>query len=208
MSISSGAFMGIAIGIGMGIGVGMSCGLLLYRRLEEEKQQKQRKKISGGVEKIDRMLGDGKITEEEARELKQALGTGVFITPEKSSSDKHILSVSIIHILSGFLLIGASLLILSIRMILSPEFSGLTPLPVFETLNPITSVAFSIFLLCGFLQLTSAVFLLKRSRQARRFIIVFSILMLASFPLGTAFGIYSLWVLFFREGAEAYFPET
>lgn len=179
------------------------------------KETRQRKKISREVEKIDGMLGHGRITGEEARELKQALGTSALITAEKSRADKHIMAVSIIHVLYGFLLIGAvSLFISSIRTMFAPELSGSSPfaiLPkdeIFETINLIVSITIPIFLLGAVLQLTSAVLLLKRSRQARMFILLFSIIfLLPSFPLGTAFGIYSLWVLFFREGAEAYFPE-
>ena len=46
--------------------------------------------------------------------------------------------------------------------------------------------------------------LLQRKSWARILIIVLSILNLLNFPLGTAVGVYSLWVLFNQETAEIF----
>lgn len=63
----------------------------------------------------------------------------------------------------------------------------------------------SIFGLCIVLRLWAAFKLRKGSKAARITILIFSIIDLVSFPIGTAVGIYAFWVLLFREGAEEYY---
>ena len=65
----------------------------------------------------------------------------------------------------------------------------------------ITSIAAIMVLI----QILASIFLWKLRNWARFIIIVFSAFMLPSFPIGTAIGLYSFWVLLFREHAADYF---
>lgn len=206
-------------------------------------RKRRRRKISKELEKVDKMLGGGRITENDAQELKQALGAAAFISPDKSRPDIHILAVGIIHLLYGFVL-GTSLLLNPQQLTnLAWQLPGSKVLFFYLSNVPnmpyqweeFVKLSFALLIFpFAFGQVAGAVFLLKkRSRRARKFIIVFSVLLLLSlfgitaslystlfgtvsiFPpagmfkgmFNTAVGIYSLWVLFFREGAAEYFPE-
>ena len=57
----------------------------------------------------------------------------------------------------------------------------------------------SLFLVIGIPSLIAGVGLLKQKGWARTLAIIVAILALASFPIGTAVGIYTLWVLTRKE---------
>ena len=61
------------------------------------------------------------------------------------------------------------------------------------------------FLVITVFRVIAAIALMKGRPWARIVIVVFAVLGIFSFPLGTALSIYTLWALIFRENAGLYF---
>lgn len=59
--------------------------------------------------------------------------------------------------------------------------------------------AFVVLLLLALAQAAAGYALLKGNGNGRIFVIIFSVLSLLQFPLGTLLGLYSLWVLLIRK---------
>ena len=219
------------------------------------KNQRQFKKRSVEAEKIEKMLSSGKITVEEATELKKAVGIGAPAM-EMKMEDKHIKILSIleaiyaglqIFVFGGiffvaFMIAGLSIPLLSRTTVIdgNVQQSGYSnemnngqdeskttleknqqeklvekakasmEMKMVEKRQNNMAVGMILILLLLFLafcllRLIAALKLKKGSRAAKVIILVLSVLDMASFPLGTALGVYAFWVLLFRDGAEEYY---
>lgn len=177
-----------------------------------KREKKIELKASAEGEKIDKMLEDDKISEKEANELKRAVGAYSISEDESMSEDSHILITGILHITNSILgVFGMALFFLFFsvafyRMAPQTECAG-KPLPgAFQAMPGgimiLIGLIISVFI---FLELIAGIFLIKRKSWARFVIVGFSILVIFSFPLGTALGVYSLWSLLIRENAGRYF---
>ena len=115
----------------------------------------------------------------------------------------HIKVVSIIHIILGALgVVGAVAGILGGT--LGSLFSGQL---VGAIVGVAGSVVFGIIFGCMALIRVMAGFgLMKGAQWARFTIIILSVLSLINFPIGTIFGVYSLWVLLSAEGKREFEP--
>lgn len=172
-----------------------------------KKEKREHIRISREVEKIDALAASGKITPEEARELKQALGP-VAVAEIPREPDTHIKVIGILNIvlpavkilLLLFLFLGLSFFVAFERHAGQSGAHG-SPLFVFAII-----VMLGVFFLALVIfRIISALALMKGRPWARIVIVVFGVLDLASIPLGTALGIYTLWALIFRENAGLYF---
>jgi len=107
--------------------------------------------------------------------------------------DNHCKIAAILHIvMGGFLLLSLVFFTLF--------FTGLAFLQQFEIpfLGPIAGLGLfivGIFAVYGAAQIASAVAYLNGSQAGRTFLIIFSVISLFNFPIGTAAGGYSLWAL-------------
>jgi hypothetical protein len=180
---------------------------------KNEKKRKLKASVEG--EKIDKMLEEGKVSENEANDLKRAVGAYSVMEDEKKG-DNHLLVTGILHVVYGAM---GTLLIILLSLLLFLRFSNVSMKPVGPgsfccqqqefALGGIgliiiltTMLALAIFFL---FELISGILLTKKKSWARYAIIGLSIFIIFSFPIGTAIGIYSLWVLLFRENAICYF---
>ncbi len=168
------------------------------------KEKKEHIRVTAEAKKIDALVASGRITADEARELKQALGP-VAYTESSREPDVHIKALGIINIVFAVLhsvLLLVALMgfgILNVRLA-HVESGGIVLLPMLIMLFVVIVVlAIIIF------RIIAAVKLMKGAPWTRIVIIVFSILGIIAFPIGTAIGIYALWVLLFREEAGLYF---
>ena len=169
--------------------------------LARNKKQLQRKSME--AEKIENMLKNGKITQEEAAELKKAIGFKAFL-PGMKTEDKHIKILSLLEII--IFALGLLMSVIVFLFLFSLDYIQKTA-PDFgiENIIPASIIILSILGLFIVLRLWAAFKIRKGSKAARITILIFSIVDLLSFPIGTAVGIYAFWVLLFRKGAEEYY---
>ncbi len=76
-----------------------------------------------------------------------------------------------------------------------------------EALVILTAIAMPLaffFVLCSVLNLVGGVGILRRKNWARYLVMVLSVLDIFNFPIGTAFGIYGIWVLAKDETARLF----
>ncbi|QSH41032.1 hypothetical protein P0136_10150 [Lentisphaerota bacterium ZTH] len=133
-----------------------------------------------------KMLQAEKIYENAKKELKL---TG--------NEDKHLLAVGILHMINGILPALGIIMFLSLQ---AKELQAMVKTGSVEfNPNNIVILAAVAFLIFSFFEIISAINLIKASYWAKTAIVVFSVFILPSFPLGTIIGIYSLWVLLFRR---------
>lgn len=115
---------------------------------------------------------------------------------------KHVDVLAILHIIFGGLgLLGALIVLLTVggSGILSGDAES------FAILSLIATAAFSLIAILSLPQLIGGIFLLKRRNWARILILVVSFFNLFNIPVGTALGIYGIWVLMIRqESAELF----
>ena len=120
---------------------------------------------------------------------------------QTNQMEKHVTLVAIIYIVFGAIgiLIGLFLLVVII-------FGGLiSGDPEAMTITGIVGTT-----LCGFFLLLSApkviggIGLLKRRGWAKILVLIISILDLANIPIGTAIGIYTIWVLLNEKTAQLF----
>lgn len=108
--------------------------------------------------------------------------------------DMHSRVMAILHIACGSLLIGA---ILIAGLFFSALFSVAQESPgAFAGLGAAIAIP---FILIGACQIAAAAAYLNGKAAARPFVIVFGVLGMLSFPLGTALGLYTIWVLLVRK---------
>jgi uncharacterized protein YneF (UPF0154 family) len=185
--------LGIVIFVLAFLIVGIFIALVVTR-----KEKKEHIRVTAEAAKIDEMVVSGSITADEARELKQTLGPVAF-TPTSRKPDIHIKIIGILNIVIsclGILLFGILLCYFGLGAISTRS----------ETIPWIPIVCLPVFFLILFyLRIVASICLMKGAYWARIAIIVFAMLGIVSFPLGTALGIYTLWVLLLREDAGLYF---
>ncbi len=106
--------------------------------------------------------------------------------------EKHIQIVGILHIVGGALgiLIGLVCFVaIAGGGILSSDYEAMS-------IALIVAIAIAgFFLVLSLPAIIGGIFLMKKANWARILILIISVLNLVNFPLGTAMGIYSLWVL-------------
>jgi hypothetical protein len=178
--------------------VGIIVALIVTR-----KEKKEQIRVTAEAQKIDAMVSDGKITAGEAQELKQALGPIAF-TQTSLEPDTHIKVIGILNIVFGCLGVLASggFVILSCLMgVRATGAEGGLMLSWAVIVGLVMLFILAIFIL----RIVSGARLMKGAPWARLVIIIFAILGILSFPIGTALGIYTLWALLFREDAGLYF---
>lgn len=108
--------------------------------------------------------------------------------------DIHGRVMAILHIISGALIVGA---ILIVGLFFSALFSVAQDQPgAFAGLGAAIAVP---LILIGACQIGAAVAYLNGKPAARPFVIVFGVLGMFSFPIGTALGVYTIWVLLVRK---------
>lgn len=171
-------------------------------------------RISEEEKKIDALLAKGKISKEEAEELKKVMASPTILTPASTGPDFHIKLVSILHIISG----GLTLLALCFVGLLSSFATKIGSLK--QSLNiggnsiqlpppPMPMLFLSCVLGCFVLycifQIYAGAMLFKGNNYARIAIIVLSVLSIANVPIGLVIGLYSLWVLVMRKESGDFF---
>ena len=118
--------------------------------------------------------------------------------------DKHIDILGVLYIVFGGLglLIGGSLFFLIIGPgFLSGDLAAMTILGIIGSLLTFFILIFSIPKIIG------GIFLLQRKPWSRILVLVLGFLNLIDFPIGTALGVYTLWVLF-HDDTIAIFNRT
>ena len=113
----------------------------------------------------------------------------------------HLNVVGLIDLVTGaFFTILAVLVSLGV-LLFAPWFYGAQPWRPEDALTVLAIVLFvsAVFLLIGIPNLIAGIALLKQKGWARVLGIVLAILALTSFPVGTAAGIYTIWVLTHKE---------
>ena len=113
----------------------------------------------------------------------------------------HVNVVGLIDLITGLLFTALAALVSVGLLVFAPAFNGAPPWSP-EDATVIVAVALaisSLFLVIGIPSLIAGVGLLKQKGWARTLAIIVAILALASFPIGTAVGIYTLWVLTRKE---------
>jgi hypothetical protein len=122
---------------------------------------------------------------------------------EGDAMQNHIKVVGILHVawgmigLSGAVITGAVLLL---PVLFTHDRTATAFMAVF-------AVWMFLFMLIMFLpSLVGGIGLSKRCEWARILVLVLSFINLLAFPLGTALGIYSLWVLWGNERREYFVP--
>ena len=113
----------------------------------------------------------------------------------------HVNVVGLIDVITGGLFTILAVLVSAGLLVFAPAFNGAPPWSP-EDATVIVAVALaisSLFLVIGIPSLIAGVGLLKQKGWARTLAIIVAILALASFPIGTAVGIYTLWVLTRKE---------
>ena len=116
----------------------------------------------------------------------------------------HVNVVGVIDLITGLLFTALAAVVSVGLLVLAPAFNGAPPWSP-EDATGIVAVALaisSLFLVIGIPSLIAGVGLLKQKSWARTLALVLAVLALASFPSGTAAGIYTLWVLSHREAEQ------
>ncbi len=113
----------------------------------------------------------------------------------------HVNVVGLIDLITGLLFTALAALVSVGLLVFAPAFNGAPPWsPEDATVIVVVALAISsLFLVIGIPSLIAGVGLLKQKGWARTLAIIVAILALASFPIGTAVGIYTLWVLTRKE---------
>lgn len=105
--------------------------------------------------------------------------------------DNHCKIAAILHIIMGVLL----LLTLVFFMLFFGGVAALANVPFIGWIAGLGAFIGGLFALYGMAQIGAAVAYLNGSAAGRTFLIIFSVITLFNFPLGTAAGGYSLWAL-------------
>jgi uncharacterized membrane protein len=135
-----------------------------------------------------------------------ACGQPVGVAPVHNRVARHVQMMGVLWLIYGSLeLIGGVVLLFVSHVILAqvvrhPDQAN--PIPDF--LKPLLSTIAAFILAKSALCLTGAVGLLQRGRWARLVILVAAFISLINMPLGTALGIYTLWVLLADNGQRQY----
>lgn len=169
------------------------------------KEKKRKTIISAECSKIDKMQTEGKISPAEAGELKRAVGY-VPIALKKSKPDIHIKLVALLNIAP---MAGIMIMLLSILPAMCKMESVIAKLGNEPGNQSFTqpSLFIIIFAAIFLIQIIAVIALFKLKNWGRYMIIILALMEVGLFPLGTALGLYSLWVLLIRDGAGEYFVQ-
>ena len=151
------------------------------------KKKKEHIRITAEAEKIDAMTANGRITDDEARELKEALGPGTLIQTFRKP-DIHITIVGILNVVFGSLGVftcGGYLF----------TTSSLFRHPYAGDREYLWGIIGCLSLLLSFMRIISVAWLMKGALWARIAIIIFAMLGIFIFPRVTAFGIHMIFPL-------------
>jgi hypothetical protein len=113
----------------------------------------------------------------------------------------HLDVVGLIDLITGICFTTLGVLVSLGVLLFAPSFYGA---PLWKpgdafTVFVVVSAVSAVFFVIGIPSLIAGIGLLKQKGWARILAIVVAILALSSFPLGTAAGVYTLWVLTHRE---------
>jgi hypothetical protein len=149
-------------------------------------RSKKKTEISEEIIRIEQMQKNGKITKDDAEKLKETIKIKICKKQDANCQNIriHIAVVASIQIFSA-IIFG-----IPICFFVYTEKTGFSNL--------------AILLLIIAIPIISTVFLIKRKTWARVILIIFSIVMLVHFPIGTILGIYSLYVLCIKCGNGNY----
>ena len=164
------------------------------------KEKKMKTKVSSKYAKIDQMLAEGKISSDESEELKKVVGH-IPVALEKNRLDIHIKFVGYLH-LALILPVASSIFICAV-LVNSPSIQ--VPPEIGSSVSTLFFIYLLVFILIFCSLLIAPFAVLKLKNWGRYMIIMLALLELWFFPLGTALGLYSLWVLLIRDGAREYF---
>ena len=204
----SGSFLTAAIILALlAIVVVLLAGGIVVTMMVLRREKSQQRRSSREIEKVNALATAGKITAEEASQLRQAVMPYAMpvVTPPP---DKHIKVSAILNIVYGFLKI--IIVALSLYGLSFLSFSILAKSPAtadmpFWRIVLLPSSILLLVLIVEVVRIIAGFAMQKRRAWARTTLIVLSGLSLVSFPMGTALGCYTLWVLIIREGAAAWF---
>ncbi|MCX7004266.1 MAG: hypothetical protein NTV22_13475 [bacterium] len=170
--------------------------------LRREKSQQRRS--SREIEKINALAAAGKITAEEASQLRQAVMP--YAMPIGAPPpDTHIKQVAILNIVLSVLKITGGVVV-AVVLIMAKTHAHVDPRFPWQNMLLLLPVGILVMVLVlEGLRIFAAIAVQKRQAWARTTLIVLAVLSLLNFPFGTAVGGYTLWVLLLREGAAAWF---
>ncbi len=107
--------------------------------------------------------------------------------------DNHCKIAAIVHIaMGGFLLLSLAFFMLFFG---GMAFLSHAELPFLGWMAGLGAFIVGLFALYGLAQIIAAAAYLNGSQVGRTFVIIFSVISLFNFPIGTAAGAYSLWAL-------------
>jgi hypothetical protein len=118
---------------------------------------------------------------------------------------QHITVVAVLRI--GSAIIGIMTAGLILLLLIGPGIIAQCVEGDGEALVILTAIAMPLalfFILCSVLNIVGGVGILRRKNWARYLVMVLSVLDIFNFPIGTAFGIYSIWVLAKDETARLF----
>lgn len=135
----------------------------------------------------------------------KAVGMAVVPIERQGKVERHIQVLAILWLLSGALNLLAGFMLFFFSRIL---FSGIFPVENITALHPLMRVLLSvggtIIAIKAVLSLAAGWGLLERQSWARPLALVAGFLDLFHIPLGTALGIYTIWVLLPTESGQEY----
>ncbi|MEE9169252.1 MAG: hypothetical protein V3U73_05765 [bacterium] len=119
--------------------------------------------------------------------------------------DKHVTLVGILHIACGALGVLIALICfvaITGGGLLSGDYEAIY---ITSTVGTAVGVFILVLSVPGII---GGIFLLKRAEWARIFVLILSVIDLLNIPIGTAIGIYSLWVLLNDETVKLFRGQT
>src|SRR5256714_4095681 len=137
-----------------------------------------------------------------------ACGQPVGVAPVQNRVARHFQMLGILWLIYGSLELIGGVVLLVVSHVIFGHIARLAnpnqanPIPTF--LQPLLSTLAVFVLAKAALCLAGAVGLLQRSTWARILVLVAAFISLINMPLGTALGIYTLWVLLADNGQRQY----
>lgn len=116
----------------------------------------------------------------------------------------HLDAVVVIDLIIGAFFTALAVLVPLAVLLLAPEFNGAPPWKPGDAVVVLATVSLvsAVFSVIGIPSLIAGVGLLKHKGWARILAIIVAVLALSSFPIGTAAGLYTLWVLTQKETGQ------
>ena len=113
----------------------------------------------------------------------------------------HLQVVGLIDVVVGVLFTTLGVLVSAGVLLFAPAFNGAPPWKAEDAVVVVGTTLFisAVFFVLGIPSLIAGIGLLKQKRWAQTLAIIVAVMALASFPLGTAVGLYTLWALTQKE---------